>query len=142
MKRPNFCCNCGAKILRVHWHVWTSRKLCNRCSRELFWERVKAPLTVIAGLLLCGFLIGRLTRPAPAPLVVERAANSPLFNTNNDSTPNTVPTNSGIVPEQVYICGARTKKGTPCSRRVSGPVRCWQHKGMPAMKPQAELAIK
>jgi hypothetical protein len=37
--------------------------------------------------------------------------------------------------EAVYYCGAATKKGTPCSRRVKSPnTRCWQHKGMPAMK--------
>jgi len=37
--------------------------------------------------------------------------------------------------EAVYYCGAATKKGTPCSRRVKGPnTRCWQHIGMPAMK--------
>jgi hypothetical protein len=36
--------------------------------------------------------------------------------------------------EPVYYCGAATKKGTPCTRRVkkSGE-RCWQHQGMPSM---------
>jgi hypothetical protein len=33
----------------------------------------------------------------------------------------------------VYYCGAATKKGTPCSRRVKGNTRCYQHIGMPAM---------
>jgi hypothetical protein len=45
------------------------------------------------------------------------------------------------VAETVYLCGARTKKGTPCSRRVHGPVRCWQHKGASAMLPQDKLRI-
>ncbi|HTK37769.1 MAG TPA: hypothetical protein VL325_04690 [Pyrinomonadaceae bacterium] len=37
--------------------------------------------------------------------------------------------------EAVYYCGAPTKKGTACSRRVKTPnTRCWQHTGMPAMK--------
>lgn len=32
--------------------------------------------------------------------------------------------------EQVYFCGAITKKGTPCSRRIKpGSGRCWQHAG-------------
>jgi hypothetical protein len=35
--------------------------------------------------------------------------------------------------ETVYFCGAQTKKGTPCSRRVKGGGRCWQHEGQPAM---------
>jgi hypothetical protein len=29
--------------------------------------------------------------------------------------------------EAVYYCGAMTKKGTPCTRRVKTPGRCWQH---------------
>ena len=35
--------------------------------------------------------------------------------------------------ETVYFCGAQTKKGTPCTRRVRGGGRCWQHLGQPAM---------
>jgi len=49
---------------------------------------------------------------------------------------------SPAVEEDVYLCGARTKKGTPCSRRVHSPARCWQHKGMPAMLPQEKLLVK
>ncbi len=34
--------------------------------------------------------------------------------------------------EPVYYCGAMTKKGTPCSRRVKVKgARCWQHVGKP-----------
>ena len=39
----------------------------------------------------------------------------------------------------VYFCGAETKKGTPCSRRVKNGGRCWQHKGKEAMLPQKDL---
>jgi hypothetical protein len=49
---------------------------------------------------------------------------------------------SALSEEEVYLCGAQTKKGTPCSRRVHGPVRCWQHKGARAMMPQDKLRIK
>lgn len=31
----------------------------------------------------------------------------------------------------IYYCGAPTKKGTPCSRRVKTKGRCWQHEGIP-----------
>lgn len=30
---------------------------------------------------------------------------------------------------EVFYCGAPTKKGTPCSRRVKKKGRCWQHGG-------------
>lgn len=42
--------------------------------------------------------------------------------------------------EKVYFCGAATKKGNPCSRRVRGGGRCWQHEGQNAMLKQQELA--
>ena len=43
--------------------------------------------------------------------------------------------------EQYYYCGAETKKGTPCSRRVKGNTRCYQHVGMPAMVGSEKLKI-
>jgi len=45
----------------------------------------------------------------------------------------TAPRNSSTEP--VYFCGAMTKKGTACTRRVKAPGRCWQHLGQPAMSP-------
>ena len=43
--------------------------------------------------------------------------------------------------EPVYFCGAPTKKGTPCSRRVKGGGRCWQHEGQAAMLPAEKLQV-
>ncbi len=43
--------------------------------------------------------------------------------------------------EASYFCGAQTKKGTLCSRRVRGGGRCWQHTGQTAMLPQAKLIV-
>lgn len=43
------------------------------------------------------------------------------------------------VDETVYFCGAQTKKGTPCSRKVKGYNRCWQHLGQTAMLPKNKL---
>jgi hypothetical protein len=37
--------------------------------------------------------------------------------------------NSSTQP--VHHCGALTKKGTSCTRRVKTKVRCWQHAGQP-----------
>jgi len=93
-----------------------------------------------------GYLLGR-ARQAPAPpLIIERRSDPPLNSSAGSELPSTpgTPANSpsNTVEADVYICGARTKKGTPYSRRVHGPVRCWQHKGMPAMLPQEKLAVK
>lgn len=36
--------------------------------------------------------------------------------------------NAAEKEEDVFFCGAMTKKGTACARRVKGGGRCWQHK--------------
>lgn len=55
--------------------------------------------------------------------------------------PGKVKTEPVLKPESVYFCGAETKKGTACTRKVKGNVRCWQHKGMPAMVPPEKLLV-
>lgn len=50
-------------------------------------------------------------------------------------------TDRGSADGPIYICGAQTKKGTPCSRRVKGNVRCFQHTGVPAMLPPEKLRV-
>ena len=87
------------------------------------------------------------------------AQNSPQkAETNNDSQTNSQilvapagqkPTNrhntfgkeQDLSVEAVYICGAQTKKGTACQRRVRGGGRCWQHTGQPAILPPGKLLV-
>ena len=149
MYRPNFCSECGVKILRLHWHAWSSRRFCKDCARGLCKERLKVPIIGAATLLVIGLMAGRATRPSPPPLIIERNSVLPENSESSDeagAVKSTVQpgqtTNPAEAEEVVYICGARTKKGTPCSRRMHSPVRCWQHKGMPAMLPQEKLIVK
>jgi hypothetical protein len=100
---------------------------------KAYWLR---NAVAVAMLLLVGVLIGRGTRRERPPLVIERPVQQSAPETG------TPVAQSAATPEPVYICGARTKKGKPCSRRVHGPVRCWQHKGLPAMLPAEKLVIK
>ena len=84
-------------------------------------------------LLLIGLMFGRGCRRERPPLIIERPVQT--------SSQQAGVTTSMPLAEQVYTCGARTKKGKPCSRRVHGAVRCWQHKGAPAMLPVEKLII-
>jgi hypothetical protein len=72
----------------------------------------------------------------------------PAANSIEDRRPQTLaalppadppPPTQAEAAQPVYICGAATKKGTPCSRRVKGNFRCWQHAGQPPMLPQSQL---
>jgi hypothetical protein len=135
--RPNFCCECGQKIVRLHWLPWTSRKFCDQCFRAFLKSHWLRPSLTLLLLFISGVLIGRGCRRAPPPLIIERTAATAAQTSPTRSAPQPTP-----VLEQLYTCGARTKKGTPCSRRVHGPVRCWQHKGAKAMLPQEKLLVK
>ncbi|MDQ2937309.1 MAG: hypothetical protein M3R67_07350 [Acidobacteriota bacterium] len=153
MYKPNFCSECGTKLLRLRWHLWTSRRFCDDCAKRLLKTRIVPTLFAVVTLLSAGYITGRSRRPAPPPLIIERRADSPLKDGENPDTSDAatdselnatkVKNSSPITAEEeVYLCGARTKKGTACSRRVHGPVRCWQHKGMAAMFPQEKLLVK
>ena len=100
------------------------------------------------------FAVGRYMQPSPPPLIIQRAANSPLsdapVNPNDTTRPTKQPNGSNptanvsvaTADDAVYICGARTQKGTPCHRRVHvAGERCFQHKGMAAMAPLEKLKI-
>jgi hypothetical protein len=70
--RPNFCCECGHKIVRLRWFVWTSRRFCDKCSRAFARSHWLRPSLSLVALLLFGVLVGRGCRRAPTPLVIER----------------------------------------------------------------------
>ncbi len=168
MYRPNFCAECGARIERARWRLWTSRRFCPSCEGRFRGARVVAPLAASIALLISAFAAGRLTRPAPPPLVINRmtppASSAPAGASRQATTQAPAnPANSAAKPdasaprygadgtpgerptdpdEIVSICGARTKKGTPCSRRVRGTGRCWQHLGRPAMLPPSKLVVQ
>lgn len=146
--KPNFCSECGERVVGTRSRLWTSRRFCRACAPRFRRGALKRSLLLASLLFLPGLLLGRWLRPTPPPLVIERGARTaaplppapakaqPAY--GPDGTANERPTDPA---EVVYICGARTKKGTPCQRRVRAPERCWQHRGKPAMLPPSKLAV-
>lgn len=112
-------------------------------------------------LLLAGFIAGHALRPAHPPLIIERQALTPAGLTAAQDGPTTrsmsALASSSTRPdgpngtsnerltdshEVISICGARTKKGSPCSRRVRGTGRCWQHIGKNAILAPEKLIVQ
>lgn len=167
MYRPNFCADCGGRVERRRWRVWTSRRFCATCERRVGRGRLTRVLLLCALLVAAGFALGRAGRERSVPLVVERAEFADAAAATRegatdsggaaereggdgtaakkvapaygpDGTEGERPTDPS---EVVSICGARTQKGTPCSRRVRGTGRCWQHRGRAAMLPPGKLVV-
>ncbi len=64
----------------------------------------------------------------------------PILQQNSTPKAKTVLSSQNQSQETVYFCGAQTKKGTPCSRRIKiRNGRCWQHHGQAAMLPSEKL---
>jgi hypothetical protein len=155
MPRPNFCVECGERLALLSWRARLRGNFCNVCAHRLRHSGLLRTLVVLAATAFLTFALGRWLRPAPPPLIIQRAANSPLSDLPVDPTsrsksagqkengPAKQSINSEPVDDVVYLCGARTQKGTPCRRRVHfAGERCYQHKGMPAMVPLEKLTVK
>ena len=182
--KPNFCCQCGEKIDRIEWKIFTSRRFCEYCEAQYsFQDRLPKIFAVIA--LAFGFLgVGSYLKNDSKTLNVTKASKAaeqrPLASidkkengqgqtgpdlkkpdlaqekpaTGDKTASNEVTSVNGITDkkvfaesspkeaqEQLFTCGAQTKKGTPCSRIVKVNERCWQHKGQPAMLPKEKLVV-
>jgi hypothetical protein len=150
MSSSNFCRNCGARLARKGWRLWMRGALCNDCATRPGVSTRNQTILGIALIAVAAFVFGRYQRPSPPPLIIQRAANSPLSDAPLDlnsiarrgagtSNPNGPQSSDD---ETVYICGARTMKGTPCRRRVHvAGERCYQHKGRTAMVALEKLVI-
>jgi hypothetical protein len=162
--RPKFCSNCGEKIERAEWHLWSSGRFCDLCATE---HRVtEYALPAFALLVLVGFVAVLASRPSDnQPLIADRtpqqkarslaaleprleaapkpapAAASPQAEVPVQTAAKAPAIEKPVVAASAYICGAETKRGTPCSRRVKGNARCYQHVGMPAIAPAEKLKI-
>lgn len=155
MHRPNFCVECGERLAGRGWRARLNPHFCRDCARRLGSSGWLKPVAIIMVVAVSAFTFGRYSRQAAPPLLIQRAANSPLsdspVNPNDASRATTRKERSAtnpVVPvsnidEPGYICGARTKKGTPCHRRVhAAGERCFQHKGMPSLVPLSKLVVR
>lgn len=177
--RPSYCANCGEKIERSDWHLWTSRRFCVVCESEYTGTDLIPKVFAALGILGVAFGISgyvgagqgsgvrepvtarsfrSTTEKSPSAAPV-KAAISPPVDVGKESVKSpaipdvgsaanslTQPPKAGATERPntdgpIYMCGAQTKKGTPCSRRVKGNVRCFQHTGMPAMLPPEKLRV-
>jgi hypothetical protein len=138
MAGARFCSECGTRLKVKRRRVLPFRSFCPECSPH--YHRMR--LLLVAVPLVCaaiGFSIGHYTT-VREPFY--------LIGTPVDLSTNSVPASSvGNVdayaggntslrqPERMLtpsaagtVCGAQTKSGKPCRRKVKGGGHCWQHR--------------
>jgi hypothetical protein len=178
--KPKYCCQCGEKIERANWRLWTNRRFCQLCETDFglsdwlqkisfvalffiafvgignFWRKPEKELALTSNIVTAN--TGAANKSVPVQLSQQQNSNPTSVQTSVspkgiDSSVREKQTNVALkqnetfqqfksqptAAEVIYYCGARTKKGTPCTRRVKNGGRCWQHAGQPAILPQDKL---
>lgn len=73
--KPKFCCNCGEKIERIDWRLWTSRRFCSVCEIEQKGHELLPKVLIGVAVLFGIFGIGSfLQKPAAGGEVIGESA--------------------------------------------------------------------
>ena len=151
MRTANFCSNCGEQLKANRARVFSARSYCLRCAPRFRLSRL-VMIVSFAGCLIIGYAYGRYSTPRqpfyllgtpidPITNSNQRSetnaqANANKANANKSATPNS-PLPESSTDEVVKLCGAPTKSGRPCRRKVVGGGYCWQHRDKYRKKPAA-----
>lgn len=139
--QPRFCFACGALIQKQPYqpgfgrHRLFHRHTCNNCGVSLsfsFWYPwvVGSWVGFLAGL---GIVLWQNSTPQPVqfPRLTTGLHNHTLPQTKTTSTteaPHNI-THYSQAADESHVCGAKTKSGRPCRRKVRGTQGyCWQHR--------------
>ncbi|MGH9837222.1 MAG: hypothetical protein ACREEM_00385 [Blastocatellia bacterium] len=146
--QANFCAECG-NAMKPRFS-WGPRYFCDDCARQMGrGSHVKSILALLFGTTLIVTALNRTEPPAPvnpsspAPAVSSVSAHDatavqrPILKTDA-MTPLKADATTRV------LCGARTKKGTPCKHLVLPGQRCAQHRGRASIlePPQSAAASR
>jgi hypothetical protein len=132
--QANFCAECG-NAMKPRFSLGP-RYFCAECQAQMGRRNY---FKSVAGLLLFGtlaaFALNRTLAPGPngqAPNAQLNAGASTPAVSARDTVTGRTPEPKSEAAERV-MCGARTKKGTPCRHLVPPGQRCAQHRGMASL---------
>jgi hypothetical protein len=127
-----FCSECGERLTVSRATLWPRRALCYRCApsyrRSHFLMAGAFILTLAAGFL--GGWIARKPEPfyfIGTPVDSSVHVVSPFDTKSEPAKAKTVEIQQTEVPDGT-LCGATTRSGKGCRRKVRGGGHCWQHR--------------
>jgi len=137
MRAAKFCSNCGEQLKAERASALSSRSYCASCAPRFR----KSRLMIVAAFALCltiGYGIGHYNAPRQPFYLIgtpidsvkngnEQSGATAQANSNESHTRgNEQPAAS--TDRTAQMCGAPTKSGKPCRRKVAGGGYCWQHR--------------
>jgi len=126
--QANFCAECGNPLVPREHRL--PRYFCDDCGARIRRRGYLTPLSLVAALVILIFTYWE--REPAARLEQSQLFNPPAVVSAQDATARKIfPLKSKT--EDRSLCGARTKKGTPCRRLVRSGQRCAQHRGMESL---------
>jgi len=141
MTAKRFCPSCGERLKKNAGSL-PFPSVCTRCSTRTTPARMK----LIAAAAICiaiGFVLGHYTSPRESFYYIGTPLELGATDIGTSTTDSNVPagTVSPAIAEQPTLseapegfCGARTRSGKPCRRKVKGGGYCWQHRDQMAQK--------
>ena len=132
--QANFCAECGNRRERRHW--WQHSYFCADCAARRDKRRYWLPVVCVCGGLVLGLALSRRWNSAALDHQASPSS-TPAVTVSALDTAVTLKPAPAVKTESYTICGARTKRGTPCQHRVPPGQRCAQHQGRPSIVPAA-----
>ena len=137
MAGARFCSKCGARVKVRRRSFLPLLSFCSACTPRYHFLQLTAVLVPLlsAGL---GFAIGHYTSTpepfyfigTPVDLSSNRIASFVGADRSAAGTATIKAQDEPLISTsaRTETCGARTKSGKPCRRKVKGGGRCWQHR--------------
>ena len=138
MAAARFCSECGERLKVNRRAVLPLRAFCARCSPRFRTVRLVSAAMLV--LTTIAFTVSRLS-PEREPFhfigtALQLSTNAGLYGLPGSIESASSGTHTDkAVDAGVSVCGAPTRSGKPCQRKVRGGGYCWQHRDKPRDKP-------
>jgi hypothetical protein len=134
MLQTKFCSQCGDRRKGMGQSLIGFATYCRPCKKRMRLARF-ARAAILIGLAAGSFFAGRATTPRPTFQFIgqpiepgDRAAGEIDEGAAMEAAATAEAQTTAAQEEVLTPCGAPTKAGRPCRRKVRGSGYCWQHK--------------
>ena len=131
-----FCSGCGERLGLTAGRTGRKGSRCAVCGPKAGYNGLGLGV-ILTAVLACAFFAGRMTAPKqPFQFIGTRVDDADI--NSNGSAANAASSAAGgqeqkaaaLIMANETVCGAPTRSGKPCQRKVKFGGRCWQHRAV------------